>query len=152
MKEAFSYGHAGFDESSECSQLPENPLEGPNIWPPGSSPGVGEPAWPGVGLEWRARLNAVFAGFAAAAQEVSQALALALGMQPAQLGQVVEGGDTISLMRLFHYLPYHVFDRSNSSRGSEVDREQAMLERIGSSPHTGELRSLQTLRYSLCIE
>lgn len=59
------------------------------------------------------------------AEAVTRALSVALGMDEDYLPSYCTEGDTISLMRLFHYFPYKKADNISES-----------TTRIGSSPHT----------------
>jgi isopenicillin N synthase-like dioxygenase len=121
VKEAFSLGY-----DWPAGAAPRNLLEGPNIYPESGAAFDGE--------RFRTVLNRFYSHCLRISADIAAGLALALG-QPAlsEAMQVGGGGETISLLRLFHYLPY-----SNSRRGRTLEGEagEAAPQMIGSSPHT----------------
>ena len=111
LQEGFSYGFAWPD-----SLPPANGLQGPNVWPPAlSQEGAGRPQ-----AFARQRLDGAYVSLVAVARAVVRGIALALGTPAEQLLAQCDGGETISLVRLFHYFPA-VAGKDNC---------------IGSSPHT----------------
>ncbi|KAI9098870.1 hypothetical protein DFS34DRAFT_93066 [Phlyctochytrium arcticum] len=109
VKEAFSYGYPW-----PADKTPGNELQGPNVWPADCPETV------------QTTLTEFYTGMCTVAGAVTRALSLALGMDEHHLEQYCTKGDTISLMRLFHYFPYSKADSTSPSTTS----------RIGSSPHT----------------
>lgn len=128
MKEGFSYGYpwgeeeeGGSSSSGGSGTAPPNPLQGPNQWP---DPSLLLPAGATAG-EWRATLNQFFTDVVAVAEALVRALSLALGKEEGYLAtRVCGGGESISLVRAFHYL------------GVEDEGEGEEKGVIGSSPHT----------------
>ena len=113
-KEAFSYGYEW-----DPDLKPENPLQGPNIWP----------VLPGFGDDWRQPLQNIFSKKVQISEQLTDAMAIALGLEADSFSDLCKGGDTISLMRMFHYLP--LLSASASVKDSRLPQEL-----IGSSPHT----------------
>lgn len=94
-------------------------MQGPNVWPE---------EWEGQGAEDGSKeaLVAFFFEMVRVARAVCRLLSLALGQPEDYLTRMCgKGGDVISLMRAFHYLPL-------SSLPPSVDPSTA----LGSSPHT----------------
>jgi len=92
-KEAYSYG---FEEGTSAPGA-LSALEGPNVWPPKEL----------VGAAFRATMVHTFAAMCRVSALVARGLSLALGEKATFLKEACgERGDNISLMRLFHYLPY----------------------------------------------
>ncbi|KAJ3073813.1 hypothetical protein HK102_005935 [Quaeritorhiza haematococci] len=121
VKEAFSYGYPW-----DPKVPPTNPLQGANEWPDRGLVPEG----------WRETVEEFYADMIKVSEALTRILSLALGKDESYLPQFCEGGDTISLMRMFHYFPYSKANEltpppsaSTSAPGSEFDR-------IGSSPHT----------------
>ncbi|CAG8440663.1 13589_t:CDS:2 [Ambispora gerdemannii] len=104
-KEALSYGYEW-----NPSDKPSNSLQGPNEWD-----NLDEI----LGPEWRKSLNEFYSQMVFLAKLLVKGLEIALHLE---LQSYCTGGETISLMRLFHYFPY--------------SNEQNEVEAIGSSPHT----------------
>ena len=73
----------------------------------------------------------MFRYFVDAAHGVTACLSCALGLPEDDLATHCGEGDTISLMRLFHYFPYTAADNV-----AQVADAAAGAGRIGSSPHT----------------
>eukprot|EP01006_Ploeotia_vitrea_P004621 TRINITY_DN115014_c0_g1_i1.p1 TRINITY_DN115014_c0_g1~~TRINITY_DN115014_c0_g1_i1.p1 ORF type:complete len:338 (-),score=20.91 TRINITY_DN115014_c0_g1_i1:123-1136(-) len=113
VKEAFSYGY-NWDENKQ----PENPLQGPNSWP---STTILPP-------RWRGELNTYYTEMVRVSQLVARGLAIAMGHDQTYFDTFCEQGDTISLMRMFHYFPYNSLSKEHPQSGNQ--------NRIGSSPHT----------------
>eukprot|EP00960_Hanusia_phi_P056356 763240-Hanusia_phi.AAC.1 len=113
-KEAFSYGYE-WDPTAE----PENPLQGPNIWP----------NLPGFGDEWKHPLQNIFKRKVKISECITDALAIALDLSQGSFSELCRGGDTISLMRMFHYLPF-------SSASATMKNNSLLQSVVGSSPHT----------------
>ena len=112
LKEGFCYGYEwGADEIATATP---NALSGHNSWPPDHA----------LGPAWRARLVDYFTAAGAVAAAASRGIAQALGGADALL-ESSSGGETISLMRLFHYFPADQF--------AELAPD---VPRTGSSPHT----------------
>ncbi|KAI8920890.1 hypothetical protein DFJ77DRAFT_447739 [Powellomyces hirtus] len=112
VKEAFSYGYPW-----PSTRTPENSLQGPNEWPDARA----------VSPNWQKTLEEFYAGMVQVAEAVTRALSVALGMDAEYFPSFCKEGDTISLMRLFHYFPYEKADGSGLAAAGA---------RIGSSAHT----------------
>lgn len=112
-KEAFSYGH----EWSAAAPLPAaaNPLQGAN-------------QWASVDAGARYALGAWFRDAVRLAKKVAVGLADALDLPAAAMADLCDGGETISLMRLFRYVPAR---DASCVRGGPPE-----MARVGSSPHT----------------
>jgi len=111
VKEAFSYGYPW-----EKGRSPENTLQGENVWPDPSVLPTG----------WRQVMEGLYAQMIRVSEALSSAFSLSYGKSEDYLAGYCKGGETVSLMRLFHYYPYQAADR---------DFPQSR-ERIGSSAHT----------------
>ncbi len=121
VKEGYSYG---FDWPAE--QPPDNPLQGPNTWP------RSDPLGRFDGQDFRSSMNGIYSACYRVSQAIAAGLAEALE-QPALLDACQgSGGETISLMRMFRYLPYcdDPLERKDSATAD------AVTPKIGSSPHT----------------
>ncbi|KAJ3408660.1 hypothetical protein HDV05_004791 [Chytridiales sp. JEL 0842] len=112
VKEAFSYGY-----NWDPLKPPTNPLQGPNVYPIAEA----------LDNRWKADLNEFYEAAVEAARATTRCLALAMDLP--QLPGYCEGGETISLMRIFRYYPYTKASTNSNSYTPDVDR-------IGSSPHT----------------
>lgn len=112
-KEAFSYG---YDWKPYTETRTPNDLEGENVWPASTS------------FRGRTVMDEFFKDMVAVSDVVVRGLSLALGFDEHYLSQFCQHGDRISLMRLFHYLPYdHPSVRYKFGESED---------KIGSSPHT----------------
>jgi isopenicillin N synthase-like dioxygenase len=111
VKEAFSYGY-----SWEKGRTPENSMQGENVWPTAESLTDG----------WQHSMEEFYAQMIRVAEGLTRAFSLSYGMEENHLAAFCTSGDTISLMRLFHYFPYQTADK-------KFPRQH---DRIGSSPHT----------------
>ena len=128
VKEGYSYG---FDwparqPADNRPAEPENPLQGPNVWPASDLRGGFD------AREFRTSMNGIYGDCYRVSQAIAAGLAEALE-QPALLDACQgSGGETISLMRMFRYLPYGA-----DPLGSNGDATRAAAApKIGSSPHT----------------
>jgi isopenicillin N synthase-like dioxygenase len=111
VKEAFSYGYPW------PHGLPtQNSMQGENIWP---SPSL-------LPDGWQQEMEAFYLQMIRISEALASAFSLSYGRPEEYLSGFCKGGETISLMRLFHYYPYHHADR---------EFPQAK-DRIGSSAHT----------------
>jgi isopenicillin N synthase-like dioxygenase len=111
VKEAFSYGFPW-----EPGRPAANGMQGPNVWPDAS--------WLSAG--WRAAMDGYYAALCAIADGLARGFSLANGRDEHWLSAFCRGGETISLLRLFHYFPYGRADARFPDRH----------DRIGSSAHT----------------
>jgi isopenicillin N synthase-like dioxygenase len=111
VKEAFSYGFPLPEE-----QLPSNALQGHNVWP----------AETDIGKAWKPLMLSFYDKMCDIALALARGFSIAAGEKAEYLGSFCEGGETISMMRLFHYLPYQ------AAEGRFSDNKA----RVGSSPHT----------------
>jgi isopenicillin N synthase-like dioxygenase len=89
VKEAFSYGYAW-----NAADEPKNPLQGPNAWPELNET---------FDKRARATLEEWFNHAVRVSRMVARALSLALDRPESFFEGYCDGGETISLMRLFHY-------------------------------------------------
>lgn len=120
VKEAFSYGY----EWAEDKTPPfENGLQGPNVWPTAEE-------WP---VSHRNVLNEFYKKMTAAARLVARTLSQSLYKEADFLDKHCHSGETISLMRMFHYFPYEQYANLSKNGPFKPDTVQAL---IGSSPHT----------------
>jgi isopenicillin N synthase-like dioxygenase len=121
VKEAFSYGYEWTDRNKRDF---DNSLQGHNVWP--------EPAGSTQGSfhseEFREEMNKLFDGMRLSSERISCAMSLAMGNDQSYLTDMCRGGETISLMRLFHYFPL--------PPSKAAEKERANTKTIGSSPHT----------------
>ncbi|GMF39430.1 unnamed protein product [Phytophthora fragariaefolia] len=119
VKEAFSYGYEWPENKSSFA----NGLQGPNVWPKAED-------WP---LSSRQVLNEFYQKMTAASRAVARSLSESLYGSAAFLDDYCHEGETISLMRMFHYFPY---ERYASLMGGKDSLPDNFQEFIGSSPHT----------------
>ena len=105
-KEAFSYG---FDWQAEMHEK-ENSLEGPNRWP--------------VSFGGRTTMDDFYKDMTTISEAVVRGLSLSLGYDRSYLDRYCETGRRISLMRLFHYLPYD--DPAVCSRFGDDDSKKVL--------------------------
>jgi len=111
VKEAFSYGYPWPPE-----RVPDISMEGSNVWP--------DKAW--MTTEGQAGMENFYESLCGVAEGLTRAFSLSYGKGEEYLLNHCNGGETISLIRLFHYFPYKAAD--------ELFPEHT--KRIGSSPHT----------------
>ena len=121
VKEGYSYG---FDWPPE--QPPDNPLQGPNKWP------QDDPLGQFDGQDFRGSMNDIYGACFRVSQAIAAGIAEALE-QPELLDACQgSGGETISLMRMFRYLPYE----DDPLTREDIATAAALVPKIGSSPHT----------------
>ena len=147
LKEGFCYGRTpgasarrGGNETgaADAHATCEHLLMKPNAWPDpsvalegGATDGSTEavtlppPAGGPVGEAWRRTLLGFLEACLALSDELGVAFAAAMGRRPSELGQLLSGGESISLMRLFHYFP-----------PEHAPHVAPGVPRTGSSPHT----------------
>lgn len=136
MKEAFSYGYEWQGAGEEAWV---NDLQGPNVWPPEAGP-LDPSLWRDKtsGNSWKEVLNTYYDDNVSphlrpsshsrtalttfrqvgVCEMITASLSLALGQDEGHLlsfcrgdeAKGRSGGETISLMRLFRYLPYEAAD------------------------------------------
>lgn len=111
VKEAFSYGYSEIGRSVEW-----NDMQAENVWPASGLLQQG----------WQASMEEFYADMCGLAETLTRAFSLSYDKPEDYLSQFCLGGETISMMRLFHYYPYETADREF------IDKKN----RIGSSPHT----------------
>lgn len=111
VKEAFSYGYPW-----KPGVVPENSLQGENVWPDAGQLPIG----------WQVAMEDCYQQLINVAVGLTKAFSISYGKEEEYLGSYCEGGETISLMRLFHYFPYREADQHFPLR----------QDRIGSSAHT----------------
>lgn len=116
-KEGYSYG---YDWNVSIHGPPTNPMQQSNIWPKDFP------------LEASAMLHQLYLDKISVGRRLEEALSYidrkenGIGSTSENGGEdEVTGGDTISLMRIFHYFP-----------PSTPDSKEDVMECIGSSPHT----------------
>ncbi|KDO25437.1 hypothetical protein SPRG_09379 [Saprolegnia parasitica CBS 223.65] len=110
VKEAFSYGYEWPKDVA-----PSNPLQGPNVWPPSSA----------LDATHQRTLRSYFTDLANVSTTLTRHMSVALGQSESYFGDYAKAGDTISIMRAFHYFPYDKLRRNASDTNF-----------VGSSPHT----------------
>lgn len=104
VKEGYSYGY-----DWPALQPPENALQGPNAWPADDAVS----GFDAVGFQ--TSLNDVYMACYRVSKAIAAGLATALD-EPALLESCQgTGGETISLMRMFRYLPYGDDPRAGES-------------------------------------
>jgi hypothetical protein len=94
-------------------------------------------------------LDALYATMIAVSEAVTRGFSLAVGEQSDYLASFCGDGDTISLLRLFHYFPYARYealtdvndddDDGTAKSGKEANsstQETPRTRKVGSSPHT----------------
>ena len=111
VKEAFSYGYPW-----DPDRPTQNSMQGPNVWP--------DPSWLSMG--WRAAMEGCYEALCKIADGLARGFSLANEREEDWLSGFCRGGETISLMRLFHYFPYE----------RAAERFPDRHDRIGSSAHT----------------
>lgn len=111
VKEAFSYGYAW-----PPNKKPENNMQGENVWPDKTV----------LSSDWQSSMQELFDSMCNVATALTKAFSLSYGKSEEHLGEYCKEGDSISLMRLFHYFPYQKAD----------GKFPLNTDRIGSSPHT----------------
>ncbi|EEY56885.1 uncharacterized protein PITG_10414 [Phytophthora infestans T30-4] len=120
VKEAFSYGYEWPESKKEAFA---NGLQGPNVWPKADD-------WP---VSNREVLNEFFKKMTAASRAVARNLSQSLYGSADFLDNYCRQGETISLMRMFHYFPYERYAGLTGGKGALPAN---FHEFIGSSPHT----------------
>jgi len=111
VKEAFSYGYQWNN-----NRPLENSLQAVNRWPESKN----------IPDDWQQNMELLYSQMVEVAESLTRAFSLSYTNNENYLGDYCVGGDTISMMRLFHYFPYH--------KANEKFPEQQ--NRIGSSAHT----------------
>ncbi|CAK4148914.1 unnamed protein product [Aphanomyces euteiches] len=126
VKEGFSYGYEW-----DAAKPPTNPLQGPNVWPTE------------LDKPHQRELQTFYTDMVGVSNALCRALSRALDKPPSYLGSYCTEGDTISIMRSFHYFPYSIMgqDGKRHRRRFLPHRLHALDKRdlstlIGSSPHT----------------
>jgi isopenicillin N synthase-like dioxygenase len=127
VKEAFSFG---YEWPKNAPPSGHNPLQGPNSWPDVLHSHGGNPSE--SARAWRDSMCFVFNSFVDASDRLTRALALALGRDVAEFEALCEGGDTISLCRVFHYHPYAAADAEDAPEAAQA-AVVAGAERIGAT-------------------
>jgi isopenicillin N synthase-like dioxygenase len=112
-KEAFSYGMEWNPDP-----LKANKLQGENIWP---SPDDYDSIHKQALLTWYNESIRI-------SEIIALGIAPTLGLDLQSIRESIDGGETISIMRLFRYI---AVDSTECIQGGDASRE-----RIGSSPHT----------------
>lgn len=92
VKEAFSYGY----EWKENQTL-QNSLQAVNRWPESKN----------IPSDWQQGMQQLYTQMVEVADALTRAFSLSYTNNENYLGDYCLGGDTISMMRLFHYFPYH---------------------------------------------
>ncbi|CAM9406694.1 unnamed protein product, partial [Hapterophycus canaliculatus] len=78
------------------AQPPNNALQGPNIWPENFR----------RGNTWQADMTVLFRKMVAVNEAVARGISSVADLGLPDLPELCRGGETISLMRVFHYFPY----------------------------------------------
>ncbi|KAF9436690.1 hypothetical protein BGZ76_003224 [Entomortierella beljakovae] len=126
LKEGFSYGYEWPSNELEAKTRAKlaheagglNGLQGPNAWPEQKTLDALDNGQPNV---FKDTLQEFYLGVCKVAEGLLKGISLALGLPENELSKFCSTSDTISFMRLFHYLPY-------------ADQQHSSF--IGSSAHT----------------
>eukprot|EP00588_Corethron_pennatum_P032181 CAMPEP_0194339160 /NCGR_PEP_ID=MMETSP0171-20130528/82039_1 /TAXON_ID=218684 /ORGANISM="Corethron pennatum, Strain L29A3" /LENGTH=398 /DNA_ID=CAMNT_0039103571 /DNA_START=117 /DNA_END=1313 /DNA_ORIENTATION=- len=123
VKEGFSYGYpwdgGGAGSSWPPPETELNSMQGPNVWPAEKD---------GAFRPWhRGTLEESFDEFTELAGNISRALLKEAGSTVDDSGPGRDGGETISLVRIFRYLP---------CASTEMPGASPSMKKIGSSAHT----------------
>ncbi|KAF9390569.1 hypothetical protein CPB97_009008 [Podila verticillata] len=118
LKEGFSYGYEWSEQDAEAKKNSFNGLQGPNSWPAPETVVQLDRGQPG---SFKGALDEFYLNVCDIAAGLLKGISLALDLPESELSKYCSSSETISFMRLFHYLPYT--DPSNASQ-------------IGSSAHT----------------
>ncbi|KAF9904061.1 hypothetical protein EC991_003094 [Linnemannia zychae] len=120
LKEGFSYGYEWPAEDLKAKQAADslNGLQGPNAWP---SQGSLEQLDQGHQNAFKGTLQEFYLHVCDIAKGLLKGISLALALPENELAKYCTTSETISFMRLFHYLPY---------------ADQGHTAQIGSSAHT----------------
>ncbi|KAF9180357.1 hypothetical protein BGZ51_006244 [Haplosporangium sp. Z 767] len=120
LKEGFSYGYewTAVDLEAKKASTGLNGLQGPNSWPSETTLNVLDQ---GHQNAFKSTLQEFYLGVCEVAKELLKGISLALALPEDELAKYCSSSETISFMRLFHYLPY-----TNQGNASQ----------IGSSAHT----------------
>ena len=111
VKEAFSFGYQWEEE-----QPLKNSLQAINRWPNSKN----------LPANWQQKMELLYSQMIEIAETLTRAFSLSYTNNENYLGDYCVGGDTISMMRLFHYFPYY---KANEKFPDQQNR-------IGSSAHT----------------
>ncbi|KAG0213456.1 hypothetical protein BGX28_004311 [Mortierella sp. GBA30] len=120
LKEGFSYGYEWPSDMLETKQAESslNKLQGPNSWPAEDTLNQLDQGQRGA---FKATLQEFYLSVCEVARGLLQGISLALQLPETELAKYCSSSETISFMRLFHYLPY---------------ADQGQSTQIGSSAHT----------------
>ncbi|KAF9133474.1 hypothetical protein BGW39_009664 [Mortierella sp. 14UC] len=120
LKEGFSYGYEWHAEDLKAKQAADslNGLQGPNAWPSQESL---EQLDQGHQNAFKGTLQEFYLHVCDIARGLLKGISLALALPENELAKYCNTSETISFMRLFHYLPY---------------ADQGHTAQIGSSAHT----------------
>ncbi|KAG0379072.1 hypothetical protein BGX24_001809 [Mortierella sp. AD032] len=120
LKEGFSYGYEWPSEDLKAKQTAEslNGLQGPNAWPTQLSL---DQLDQGHHNAFKGTLQEFYLHVCDIAKGLLKGISLALALPEGELAKYCTTSETISFMRLFHYLPY---------------ADQGHTAQIGSSAHT----------------
>ncbi|KAI1316966.1 hypothetical protein EDD11_009210 [Mortierella claussenii] len=121
LKEGFSYGYEWEDNELErvkSSKTGLNGLQGPNAWPDQSTLDQLDQSQRNA---FKSILQEFYLNVCEVAKGLLKGISLALALPEDELAKYCTTSETISFMRLFHYLPYD---------------EQQHAAQIGSSAHT----------------
>ncbi|KAG0302635.1 hypothetical protein BGZ97_002256 [Linnemannia gamsii] len=120
LKEGFSYGYEWSEEALKAKQAGGslNGLQGPNAWPAQASL---DQLDQGHKDAFKGTLQEFYLHVCDIAKGLLKGISLALALPEEELSKYCTTSETISFMRLFHYLPY---------------ADQGHTSQIGSSAHT----------------
>lgn len=126
-KEGFAYGYHRWQNSSTSdARLPANDMEGYNVWPPFINDEIFE---------------YIFDMFVNISYTLLRAYSLAMYDSENVLNDEFNGGESISIVRLFHYFSndgkYSDSKKTmNSNERKSRSNSKSKLQYLGSSPHT----------------
>lgn len=127
LKEAFSYG---YEWPAGHHGLFDNKLQGYNEWPSDQA----------LGQEWRAKCTNFYNHITSTSSQLTRAFSLAVADNETHFADYCKGGDEVSLMRMFHYLPQHIAEHELTKVCDNRDTVDGVLsspeECKGSSAHT----------------
>ncbi|KAG0333232.1 hypothetical protein BG004_000923 [Podila humilis] len=120
LKEGFSYGYEWSEQDLKAKESTFNKLQGPNSWPTDDTIAKLDGDQSG---SFKGALDEFYLNVCDVAAGLLKGISLALGLPESELSKYCSSSETISFMRLFHYLPYADPDNKHASQ-------------IGSSAHT----------------
>lgn len=103
LKEGFSYGYEWSEQDAAAKKHSFNGLQGPNSWP---APDTVARLDHGQSGSFKGTLDEFYLNVCDIAAGLLKGISLALDLPESELSKYCSSSETISFMRLFHYLPY----------------------------------------------